>query len=263
MNSMTEAEFQVVKSIGFVLALGLAVAIQHWRPHDPHQGSWRTNGGLWGLNAVILGLLCVGCACTVSRWAATNDAGALHLTEAALWIAIPVSILGLDLVSYGWHRANHRVSLLWRFHQVHHSDPAFTTTTALRFHPGELLLALPLRLTAIVALGVPIVGVIAFEVVFAFANFFEHGNIGLPLGLERALGRTFILPALHRRHHSQEKPLLNSNYGTIFSFWDRFFGTYADATSNDRVHIGLPGTRESLGPLGVLAMPARGVFRGK
>ena len=260
---MTEAEFQLIKSVGFVLALGLAVLIQWFTPHRPSRGSWRMNGGLWALNASILGLICVGCACTVSRWATVNAVGALNQMPASIWIAIPVSVLGLDLVSYFWHRANHVVPLLWRFHQVHHSDPAFTVTTALRFHPGELLLALPLRLAVVATLGVPVVGIIVFEVAFAFANFFEHGNIGLPLRVERALGRIFIVPALHRRHHSQDRRLLNSNYGTIFSCWDRMFGSYGENTSDDRVHIGLPGVEGSLSPLGVLAMPAKGSFRGE
>jgi len=91
------------------------------------------------------------------------------------------------------------VPFLWRFHQAHHSDSDYTVTTALRFHPGELLLALPVRLLAVTALGVPIAGVIVFEVIFAFANFYVHGNIDLPLKIERVLSCLFVTPALHRR----------------------------------------------------------------
>jgi sterol desaturase/sphingolipid hydroxylase (fatty acid hydroxylase superfamily) len=260
---MTEAEFQVVKSIGFVGAFALAVAIQRWRPHRAIAGSWRTNGGLWAINAALLGVVCAGCACTVSRWASEGGFGLLNQGSFAAWIAIPISVAGLDLVSYAWHRANHRIRLLWRFHQAHHSDPDYTVTTALRFHPGELLLALPLRLVAVAALGVPIVGVIVFEVVFAFANFGEHGNIDLPLGLERSLGRVVITPALHRRHHSREKRLLNSNYGTIFSIWDRLFGSYGESRSDLQVDTGLPGIDGHPGTFEILALPARGVYTGR
>ena len=179
------------------------------------------------------------------------------------WIAIPVSVLGMDLVSYFWHRANHRVPLLWRFHQAHHSDPSYTVTTALRFHPGELLLALPLRLLAVAVLGVPIIGVIVFEVVFAFANFCVHGDIDLPLTVERILGSVFITPALHRRHHGRESRLLDTNYGTIFSFWDRLLGSYGENRSDVRVDTGLPGIEGALGTLRILALPARGIFRGR
>jgi len=259
---MTEAEFQIVKSIGFVLALALALGLQHWSPHRALEGSWRVNGGLWALNAVVLGIVCAGCACTVSRWASGVGVGLLNQGAASAWIAIPVSVLGMDLVSYFWHRANHRLPLLWRFHQAHHSDPNYTVTTALRFHPGELLLALPLRLLAVTALGVPIIGVIVFEVIFAFANLWEHGNIDLPLKVEGGLGRVFITPALHRQHHSREARLLNTNYGTIFSFWDRLLGSYRENGSDVQVETGLPGIEGTLDTMRVLSLPIRGDFRG-
>jgi sterol desaturase/sphingolipid hydroxylase (fatty acid hydroxylase superfamily) len=155
------------------------------------------------------------------------------------------------------------VSLLWRFHQVHHGDSQYTVTTALRFHPGELLLALPVRLLAVTFLGVPVVGVIVFEVVFAFANFWEHGDIDLPLKVEEALGRAFITPALHRRHHSVESQLLDSNFGTIFSLWDRLFGSFGENRSSVKIETGLPGVEGSIGTMGILALPARGIFRGR
>jgi sterol desaturase/sphingolipid hydroxylase (fatty acid hydroxylase superfamily) len=178
------------------------------------------------------------------------------------WVAIPVSVVALDLVSYFWHRANHVVPFLWRFHQAHHSDSDYTVTTALRFHPGELLLALPLRLLAVAVMGVPIAGVIVFEVVFAFANFCEHGNISLPLKIEGAIGRLFVTPALHRQHHSREARLLDTNYGTIFTLWDRLLGSYGDNSSDTIVNTGLPGLDQPLGTMEILRLPARGVFRG-
>jgi sterol desaturase/sphingolipid hydroxylase (fatty acid hydroxylase superfamily) len=260
---VTETEFQVVKSIGFVLALALAVGLQHWRPHRALTGNWRANSALWALNAVLLGAVCAGCACTVSRWAGGAELGLLNQEALSAWVAIPASVLAMDLVSYLWHRANHHLRFLWRFHQAHHSDPTYTVTTALRFHPGELLLALPLRLLAIIVLGVPIVGVIVFEVIFAFANFCEHGNINLPRKLEGPLGGVIITPALHRRHHSRESQLLNTNYGTIFSLWDRLFGSYSASRSSELVDTGLPGIESPLGVRGILALPVRGVFRGR
>lgn len=259
---MTETEFQIIKSFGFLLAFALAVGLQRWSPHRALTGSWRANGVLWAINAVVLGAVCAGCACTVSRWANGDGVGLLNQGVVSPWLAIPVSVVGMDLVSYFWHRANHRATFLWRFHQAHHSDPDYTVTTALRFHPGELLLALPIRLVAVALLGVPIIGVIVFEVIFAFANFCEHGNINVPLKVERTLGRLFITPALHRRHHSRESREPDSNYGTIFSFWDRLFGSFGESRSDVRVDTGLPGIEGSLGSGAILTLPARGVFRG-
>jgi sterol desaturase/sphingolipid hydroxylase (fatty acid hydroxylase superfamily) len=259
---MTEAEFQVVKSIGFVLAFVLAVGGQRLSPHRSMAGSWRPNSRLWALNTFLLGAVCVGCACTVSRWASGAGIGLLNQRVGLAALAIPVSVLGMDLVSYLWHRANHVVPFLWRFHQAHHSDSDYTVTTALRFHPVELLLALPVRLLAITVLGVPIAGVIAFEVIFAFANFCVHGNINLSLKVERVIGHLFVTPALHRRHHSREASLLDTNYGTIFTIWDRLLGSYGENRSDIRVNTGLPGIDRSLGAMEILWLPARGVFRG-
>ena len=259
---MSESEFQIVKSAGFVLALALAVGLQRISPHAGAAGSWRLNGALWFVDAAVMGVVCGACACTVSRWAQEGGLGLLNVAPAALWVAIPVSVLALDLVSYAWHRANHGIPLLWRFHQVHHSDPAFTATTALRFHPGEILLSLPVRLAAVVAIGVPVEGVIVFEVLFALANFVEHGDIDLPRTLERLLARIIVTPALHRRHHGRQLALLNTNFATIFSVWDRVFRSFANSSSDVSVHIGLPGAPDTLGPLEALALPAAGVLRG-
>lgn len=259
---MTETEFQIVKSVGFVGALLAAVTIQRLRPHRPLPGSWRANAGLWAVNAAVLGVACGGCACAASLWAGQRGLGLMNQVAMPAWAAVAVSVLGLDLVSYFWHRANHRVPLLWRFHQTHHSDAQYTVTTALRFHPGELLLALPVRLGAVVALGAPIAGILVFEVVFAFANFWEHGNIDLPKRVESALARVFITPALHRRHHGTQTRLLDSNYGTILSLWDRLLGSYGPNDSSTRIETGLPGLDPGLGTVGLLALPVRGSFRG-
>jgi sterol desaturase/sphingolipid hydroxylase (fatty acid hydroxylase superfamily) len=218
---------------------------------------------LWAGNGVLLGLVCGGCACAVSVWARGEGIGLLNLASWPGWLSIPMTIVGLDLVSYLWHRANHRIPLLWRFHQAHHSDRRHTVTTALRFHPGELLLALPVRLFAVIVLGAPVAGLIAFEVVFAFANLWEHGDIDLPAKLEDGLARVVITPALHRRHHSVEAQLLNSNYGTILSVWDRLLATFGESRSRAQIETGLPALPEPIGAAQVLALPVRGVFRGR
>lgn len=260
---MTETEFQIVKSTGFVAAFVLATLIQRWVPHRKLAGSWRANGVLWALDALVVGAVCAGCACTVSRWANLAGFGLLNQGVESAWLAVPAGVIGMDLVAYFWHRTNHRVAILWRFHQIHHSDPDYTVTTALRFHPGELLLALPVRLLMIALFGLPVVAVIVFEVIFAFSNFFEHGNINLSNRVERALGTVMVTPALHRRHHSRESRLLDSNYGTIFSFWDRLFGSYGASRSKVQIETGLPGLEEPLTTLEILALPARGIFRGR
>lgn len=177
--------------------------------------------------------------------------------RAPLVLAVLVTILALDLVSCRWHRANHAVPFLWRFHRVHHSDRAFTASTALRFHPGELLLSLPIRLAAVAALGAPAVGVLAFEPAFAFANPFGHGDIRLPLGMEQPVEGILVTPALHRFHHSRAGVERDHNFATIFAFWDRLLGTCRRTSSAEHVDVGVPGVRDDLGLGALLLLPVQ------
>jgi len=253
---MDEGTFQVLRVAAFVVAAGLALGLQRLSPHARLHGSWPVNGGLWLLNGLLLGAICGACAFSVADWAARERIGVLNWTPAPGWLGVPVTLVLLDLVSYGWHRANHRVGLLWRFHQVHHSDPTFTASTGVRFHPGELLLSLPVRLGAVVLLGTPAAAVLVFEVVFTFANLLEHGDVDLPRRGERLLDRVLVTPALHRRHHTRRAPERDTNFGTIFSAWDRMLGTFTPSDSAVVVDTGLPGLAEvTLGQ--ALALPVR------
>jgi len=248
---MSEASFQIGRAVALVSALALALALERQRPHARLRISWGTNLGLWAVDVVVIGVVCGACGWTTAQWAAERRLGLLTALGAPAWLGTGVAIVALDAVAYFWHRANHRLPVLWRFHRVHHADAGFHTTTALRFHPGELLLALPVRLAAIVLLGVPPAGVLVFEVVFGAANLLVHGNFDLPVQLERLLQWVFVLPALHRLHHSRERRELDSNFGTILSCWDRWLATLTPTGSARSVETGLPGdppgTRVSLG----------------
>jgi sterol desaturase/sphingolipid hydroxylase (fatty acid hydroxylase superfamily) len=238
---VTEPQLNQMRLAGFALAAAAALALQWWRPHAGIRWTRRGNLGLWGLNGLVVGAVCGGCACGVATWAQGAGIGLLNMTAAPQWCAFVATVVGLDGVSYLWHRANHRIRWLWRLHQVHHSDASFTVSTGVRFHPGEVLLSLPLRLAAVVALGAPPIAVVVFEIVFTTANLIEHGDIDLPLRFERQLARLCITPAAHRRHHSRARPALDCNFGTIFVCWDRLFGTYAPASSATAVATGLAG----------------------
>jgi sterol desaturase/sphingolipid hydroxylase (fatty acid hydroxylase superfamily) len=237
---MTETEFQLIRGIGFSAALAIAILVQLLSPHARLAGSWRVNGAFWLMDALLIGALCGACACTAARWAEAHEIGFFHYVAFPSWLALVATLVALDLVSYVWHRANHVVPFLWRFHQVHHSDSTFTVSTAVRFHPGELLLSLPFRLAAVVALGASPAWVVIFEILFTVANLIEHGDINLPEALERSLQIVCITPALHRLHHSCKRVELSSNFGTIFAVWDRFLGTYRRSSSRNLVATGLP-----------------------
>jgi sterol desaturase/sphingolipid hydroxylase (fatty acid hydroxylase superfamily) len=235
-----ETTYQLTRAVGLAGAVVLGLALERWRPHRPLRPAWGTNMGLWAIDILITRAVCGACAWVVASWATSEGLGLLSWLGAAEWAAIAVGIIGLDAVSYAWHWANHRVPLLWRFHRVHHADASFHVTTALRFHPGELLLALPVRLAAVVLLGVPPQGVLLFELIFGVANLLEHGNFDLPRRAEPLVQRALITPALHRAHHISDWQELNTNFGTVLSVWDRMAGTFRRSDADRREATGLP-----------------------
>ncbi len=255
----SEASVQLWRGLAPLAAFALGLALERAVPHVALRPAWRANLGLWGIDAVLLAAVCGACGWTVAAWAQTSGIGLLHALTAPLAAGVALTVVALDLLSYAWHRANHQVGLLWRFHRVHHADADYHVSTALRFHPGELLLALPVRLAAIVLLGAPPLGVIVFEAIFGIANVLEHGNFDLPLRLERVLGRVLVTPALHRLHHSTQRSERDSNFGTILSLWDRLARTLCPSTSALRFPTGLPGRAGARGRslAAMLATPFR------
>jgi sterol desaturase/sphingolipid hydroxylase (fatty acid hydroxylase superfamily) len=235
-----EATYQLARGVSVAAAVVLALALERWRPHARLRPAWATNVGLAAVDTLLMTVVCGACGWVVAAWAADHGFGLLLWMKAWPWAAVAAGIVWLDAVSYLWHRANHRLPLLWRFHRVHHADASFHVTTALRFHPGELLLALPVRLAAILVLGVPPEGVLVFELVFGVANLLEHGNFDVPRRLEPFAQRFFITPALHRRHHASNWQDLDTNFGTVFSSWDRLGGTFHASDVDLLVETGLP-----------------------
>ncbi|HEY8122519.1 MAG TPA: sterol desaturase family protein [Myxococcota bacterium] len=238
---MSAAQLDLLRLLGLGAALLLGLALERLGPHARLARPWRTNLGLWALDSVLMRAVCGACGFAVAAWCEAHGVGALHALAAPAWLASPLGVVGLDAISYLWHRANHRVAWLWRFHRVHHSDRAFQTTTALRFHPVELLLALPLRLAGIAALGLTPFGVLIFELVFGAMNLLEHGNFDLPRRAERTLERVLVTPAMHRLHHARNAADLNSNFGTILSLWDFALRTRRESASSRAFETGLPG----------------------
>jgi sterol desaturase/sphingolipid hydroxylase (fatty acid hydroxylase superfamily) len=224
-----------------LVAFGLGLVLERIAPHAALRPAWRANLGLWFLDALLMAAVCGACGWTVAAWAQTSGVGLLNEVDAPLGAGIAATVVGLDLVSYAWHRANHEIGVLWRFHRVHHADADFHVSTALRFHPGELLLALPVRLGAIAVLGAPPIAVVIFEAIFGIANVLEHGNFNLPRRVEQVLSVLLVTPALHRRHHSTERSERDSNFGTIFCLWDRLAQTLYPSTSAAVFPTGLPG----------------------
>ena len=132
----------------------------------------------------------------------------------------------LDLTAYISHRLFHAFAPMWRVHQVHHSETDLDLTTGVRFHPLEALFTQGLMLITIVLVGPPPAAVAFAALAFVVQDFFTHANLRVPDGMDRVLRLLIITPAMHRVHHSEAIPEQNANFGTVFSWWDRLFGTY-------------------------------------
>ena len=160
---------------------------------------------------------------------------------------LPVIILGffiLDYVHYWWHVINHKVSTLWRFHQVHHTDRDMDVSTALRFHFGELLISALLRCIVILITGIQIETIVLFDLTVTSIALFHHSNLKLPKGLEKYLSLILVTPLYHQNHHSYILEETNSNFATIFSLWDRIHRTFTKQNLPTTITIGHPGFKE-------------------
>lgn len=179
------------------------------------------------------------------------------------WAEIIVSIVVLDAFDYVWHRANHRVRFLWRFHKAHHADNEMDVTTSLRFHPGELLISALVKAGWILIWGPTAVAWFLFEALVSLCAQFHHANIDFPDRVERVLSAVIVTPRYHAAHHAVDRRWGDANFSTIFSIWDHLFGSYArpadgGATTNGAEAIGLPDARDrSFSPLAWLNDPLR------
>lgn len=205
------------------------------------QRRWRHAGrnlGIAVLNTVVLAALFGAATVGVAVWAAEQHFGLLHLLNLPWpWRWIP-AILLLDGWLYVWHRLNHRIPLLWRFHRMHHSDREMDVTTATRFHLGEHLGAAILRLGLIPLFGVTAVEVLVYETLVVAVTMFHHSNVSLGR-LDRPLRWLVVTPRMHQIHHSRLRPETDSNYSVLFSVWDRLACTYRMRRGDGAVELGL------------------------
>lgn len=228
-------DFEVTLRLGVFLGLlgALALAERHWPRHraapEPAR-RWPANLGLGVIDTLALRLLLPWLAVDAARYAQTNGIGLLHrltLTTTASWI---LTVVALDFLIYWQHRLLHANGLLWRLHRVHHSDTALDATSALRFHPLEMLLSMGIKIPAILALGAPPGAVLLFEILLNGFALFAHANLRLPLRIDHWLRYVVVTPEMHRIHHSVLREEHDSNYSFHLSIWDRLFGSYRHAT---------------------------------
>mgnify|MGYP002336352809 CR=1 FL=1 len=162
----------------------------------------------------------------LSDWCKAADFGIVYWTNANILWTIIIGILALDFSSWLVHVVMHKIPLLWRFHLIHHSDTNVDVTTGLRHHPGDSLLRGIFFLLLIFISGAPVYSVMIYQTLVVLSTAFTHANINLPPRLDKALSYILISPNMHKVHHHWKQPYTDSNYGAVFSFWDRLLGTF-------------------------------------
>lgn len=207
---------------------------------------WASNLAITVLNPLAVRLVFPILAVSMAVSAQKNGWGLLNHYNPPFWTAVVLSVIVLDLLIYLQHVMFHAVPTLWRLHMVHHADLDFDVTTGLRFHPIEIILSMGIKLAAVAVLGPPAMAVLIFEVILNGTAMFNHGNIQLPLKIDRVLRLLVVTPDMHRVHHSELPREANTNFGFNLPWWDRLLGTYrAQPTEgHEGMTIGLRQFRE-------------------
>lgn len=227
---MTDASLRLATTLGL---LALFAILEWMRPARPlHLGVARIvrHGALSLLGSLVSRLVLAGGLASVASFVQLFDFGLVNwLDLSGLWVWVGCFLI-LDFAVWGQHVLSHKIPFFWRLHRLHHCDVVMDVTTALRFHPFEIVASLIFKGSVVALLGAPPALVFAFELVLGAGALFTHANIALPKPLDTALRWVFVTPAMHLIHHNPNPVATNSNYGFSFAIWDRLFGTYrADA----------------------------------
>jgi sterol desaturase/sphingolipid hydroxylase (fatty acid hydroxylase superfamily) len=252
--------------VAFIVIFGSLLGVALWefcrprRQRDFPAGRRRVgNIGFWILNLVIGGFFSPPNSAVRSQLEAVLGVGFPSWRFGSAGLTFVAGFLLLDLIRYLVHRCEHAVPLFWRFHALHHSDPDVDVTTAVRHHPIEYLLASLVFWLGLLVLNIPAIVALSYGLTVFGTAAIQHGNVRLPRNLERWLQPVLITTDLHRIHHSVSFDQANSNYGAVFSIWDRLFGTHTRLTraQHDGIVFGVRDLprRDCLKPTAMVLTP--------
>jgi sterol desaturase/sphingolipid hydroxylase (fatty acid hydroxylase superfamily) len=238
----------LIQTLALLLAYLAVLLWERLRPLLPYSADdrWRltSNFGLLVINHAAP-VFVVPVVTALSSWAAsTLNVGWLNAVHAPRWMVFVTAVVALDLTGWVVHRAMHKVGPLWRVHRVHHSDLRFDSSLGFRFHPVEPALMAAASAVVVMVLGLPLEAVLISSVIATLHNFLAHANASLPVNVERRLRTGFITPDLHRVHHSAHTADSMSNFGIVFSWWDRLAGTYRAPAAKAPSTFGLADARD-------------------
>jgi sterol desaturase/sphingolipid hydroxylase (fatty acid hydroxylase superfamily) len=229
-------------------ALGALLVLLLWETLSPFfafpRGRDRLRHGflnilLGMINAAVTALAFVALWWWAASFSATHGFGLLQWLRLPTWTEWLIAILLFDAWTYFWHRINHRIPFLWRFHRVHHSDPHMDVTTANRFHIGEIAMSSILRIPPIILLGASIEQLALYEILMFAVVQFHHANISVSEKLDRVLRLFIVTPYMHKVHRSRWQPETDSNYSSLLSIWDRLFHSFRINEKPETIRLGL------------------------
>lgn len=172
---------------------------------------------------LLFGIATVG----ILGFIAKNEIGLLYLIDLPIWAELIIAVLLFDFMAqYVAHYLLHKVSFMWRFHMIHHSDTNVDATTGTRHHPGDYVIREVFALITILVTGAPFAYYMVYRICTIFFTYFSHANVNMPVWIDKPLSFLFITPNMHKFHHHFERPWTDTNFGNIFSLWDRIFGTF-------------------------------------
>jgi sterol desaturase/sphingolipid hydroxylase (fatty acid hydroxylase superfamily) len=254
-----------VTTIGFILAAMAVVAVIEAAIPLHARGRWSRlhlapNLALTLLTLATNLLLNAALVLTVV-WLESRGLGLLRLLPIPPLAAAIIAVAALDLSFYAAHRSWHAFPSLWRFHAVHHSDPAVDVTTTIRQHPVESLLRYAAMGAMAIAIGPSPAAFAVYRITSVLNGFLEHANVRAPRRLDGLLSLVTTWPHMHKVHHSRRVEQTDTNYGNLLSIWDRLFGTFTPSHAGTTIAYGLAGFDDpSLQTTrGLLALPFRDV----
>ncbi len=232
--------------IRLAIAVGVFVVMVAWEAYWPRrkqlvnrQQRWPINLGLAFFNMVLMRVTIGSLAYVTAVYAGERGIGLLNLVSLSDSIKIIITLLVLDFAIYAQHILMHLWPLLWRLHKIHHTDLEFDATTAVRFHPVEIVLSMLYKAAIIIAIGADPGAVIAFEIILNAAATFNHSNVHIPETLDKKLRWLLVTPDMHRIHHSAYPVETNSNYGFSVSWWDKLCKTYTAQAKQTQAELTL------------------------
>jgi len=207
---------------------------------------WVSAAALTGINTLLFRFAAPLLAIPFAIWLSQRNIGLFNTIDAPFWLSVLVSFWVLDFSRWLQHWLLHRVPILWLLHRTHHTDQDYDFTTGLRFHPGDALFTASFQILVIALLGAPVETVILIGILDVTFSFFVHGNLMIPLGIDRVLRLVIVTPDVHRLHHSAVIAETNANLGGLVTWWDRLFGTYLDQPEggHEGMTIGLNDFRD-------------------